>query len=97
MLLVGAALAHATLRGAHNRASCVTPIPVMGAEASERRQDAPGRGHSEGREGMTEAAGGGRDEVERRLVERSIEDEEFRRRLLDDPGAGARERAARGR
>jgi hypothetical protein len=34
---------------------------------------------------MTEAAGGGRDEVERRLVERSIEDEEFRRRLVDDP------------
>jgi hypothetical protein len=34
---------------------------------------------------MTEAAGGGRAEVERRLVERSLQDEEFRQRLLDDP------------
>jgi hypothetical protein len=38
---------------------------------------------------MTEAAGGGisRAELERRIVQRSIEDEEFRRRLLDDPKA----------
>ena len=35
---------------------------------------------------MTEAAGGaGRAEVERRLVQRSLMDEEFRQRLLDDP------------
>jgi hypothetical protein len=34
---------------------------------------------------MTEAAGGGRAEVERRLVERSLLDEDFRQRLLDDP------------
>jgi hypothetical protein len=34
---------------------------------------------------MTEAAGGGRAEVERRLVERSLQDEEFRQKLLDDP------------
>ena len=35
---------------------------------------------------MTEAAGGGgRAEVERRLVQRSLKDEEFRQRLLDDP------------
>ena len=34
---------------------------------------------------MTEAAGGGRAEVERRLVERSLQDEVFRQRLLDDP------------
>src|SRR5215210_4745312 len=34
---------------------------------------------------MTEAAGSRRAEVERRLVERSLEDEEFRQRLLDDP------------
>ena len=35
---------------------------------------------------MTEAAGGGgRAEIERRLVQRSLEDEEFRQRLLDDP------------
>ena len=36
---------------------------------------------------MSEAsAGGGRAEVERRLLQRSIEDEDFRRRLLEDPG-----------
>ena len=35
---------------------------------------------------MTEAsAGGGRAEIERTLVQRSLEDEEFRQRLLDDP------------
>jgi hypothetical protein len=34
---------------------------------------------------MTEAAGGGRAEVERRVIERSLEDESFRQRLLDDP------------
>jgi Nitrile hydratase, alpha chain len=36
---------------------------------------------------MSEAAasGGGRAEMERRLIDRSIEDETFRQRLLDDP------------
>jgi hypothetical protein len=35
---------------------------------------------------MTEASGGGvRSEVQRRLVQRSIEDEDFRKKLLDDP------------
>jgi Nitrile hydratase, alpha chain len=36
---------------------------------------------------MTEASGGGgtRAEVERTLVRRSLQDEEFRQRLLDDP------------
>jgi Nitrile hydratase, alpha chain len=36
---------------------------------------------------MTEASagGGGRAEVERTLVQRSLQDEDFRRRLLDDP------------
>jgi Nitrile hydratase, alpha chain len=35
---------------------------------------------------MTEASGGGsRAEVERRLIHRSLEDEDFRQRLLDDP------------
>jgi hypothetical protein len=34
---------------------------------------------------MTEAAGGGRAELERRIVQRSLEDESFRRRLLGDP------------
>ena len=37
---------------------------------------------------MTEATGGGgRAEMERRLIERSLEDEDFRQRLLDDPKA----------
>ena len=35
---------------------------------------------------MTEAGtSSGRAEIERRLVQRSMEDEDFRRRLLDDP------------
>ena len=35
---------------------------------------------------MTDAsAGGGRAEMERRLIQRSLEDEAFRQRLLDDP------------
>jgi hypothetical protein len=35
---------------------------------------------------MTEAgSGSGRAEMERRLVQRSMEDEDFRQRLLDDP------------
>jgi hypothetical protein len=36
---------------------------------------------------MTEAAGGGRVEMERRLIERSLQDESFRQRLLKDPRA----------
>ena len=40
---------------------------------------------------MTEASGGGRAEVEQRLVERSLEDDAFRRRLLEDPGAAVEE------
>ena len=36
---------------------------------------------------MTEASagGGGRAEIERRLINRSLEDEDFRQSLLDDP------------
>jgi hypothetical protein len=36
---------------------------------------------------MTEASGGVRAEMERRLIERSLQDEDFRRRLLEDPKA----------
>ena len=36
---------------------------------------------------MTEAAGSARAEMERRIVQRSIEDESFRQRLLEDPKA----------
>ena len=45
---------------------------------------------------MTEAAGGERAELERRLIERSLQDEEFRQRLLGDPKAAVeRELGAR--
>ena len=43
---------------------------------------------------VTEAAGGGRSEIERRLIERSLEEEAFRRRLLDDPKATVEEELA---
>jgi hypothetical protein len=36
---------------------------------------------------MSEAAGGGRAEVERRLIERSLQDDVFRQQLLADPRA----------
>jgi hypothetical protein len=45
-----------------------------------------------GRSTMTEAsAGGGRAVVERRLLQRSLEDESFRQRLLEDPRAAVEE------
>ena len=40
---------------------------------------------------MTEAAGGGRAELERKLIQRSMEDEDFRGRLLADPKAALQE------
>ena len=40
---------------------------------------------------MTEAAGGGRADMEGRLIQRSLEDEDFRQRLLEDPRAAAEE------
>jgi hypothetical protein len=45
------------------------------------------RAATKGERAMTEASGGSRAEWERRLIERSLEDEEFRQRLLDDPKA----------
>ena len=36
---------------------------------------------------MNEAGGDGRAEIQRRLIQRSLDEEEFRRRLLDDPKA----------
>jgi hypothetical protein len=44
---------------------------------------------------MTEAAGGGCTEMEGRLIQRSLEDEDFRRRLLADPKAVAEELGTR--
>jgi hypothetical protein len=43
---------------------------------------------------MTEAAGGGRAEIEGRIVQRSLEDESFRRRLLEEPRAAVEEELA---
>ncbi len=40
---------------------------------------------TKGEKTVTEAAGGGRAEIERRLIERSLRDDAFRQRLLDDP------------
>ena len=41
---------------------------------------------------MTEAgAGGGRAEIERRLIERSLEDDSLRQRLLADPKGAVEE------
>jgi hypothetical protein len=40
---------------------------------------------------MAEAAGGVRYEIERRVIERSLQDESFRRRLLADPKAALQE------
>ena len=46
---------------------------------------------------MTEAAGGGgRAEVERRLVQRSLKDEDFRQKLLDDPKAAVEQELGSG-
>ncbi|MGF1470872.1 MAG: NHLP leader peptide family RiPP precursor [Rubrobacteraceae bacterium] len=36
---------------------------------------------------MTEASGGSPEEIRQRLVQRSLEDDEFRQRLLDNPKA----------
>jgi hypothetical protein len=36
---------------------------------------------------VTEAAGGGRAEMERRIIQRSLEDDAFRQQLLADPRA----------
>jgi hypothetical protein len=45
------------------------------------------RAETKGKGIMTEASGGGgsRAEMEQRLIQRSLEDEDFRQRLLDDP------------
>jgi hypothetical protein len=40
---------------------------------------------------MAEATGGGRAEIERMLVQRSLEDESFRRKLLADPKGALQE------
>jgi Nitrile hydratase, alpha chain len=80
-------VAHAPLRGAHDRASCVIPIRVGSRPKSDETTLLGGRGQSEGERAMSEASagGGGRTEIERRMIQRSLQDEDFRQRLLDDP------------
>jgi hypothetical protein len=56
------------------------------------------RSATKGERAMTEASGspGTRTEMERRLIQRSIEDDAFRRRLIEDPkGAVEQELGAR--
>jgi hypothetical protein len=49
-------------------------------------------GTAKGGKAMTEAsAGGGRAEVERRIIERSLQDDAFRQRLLEDPRGALQE------
>jgi hypothetical protein len=51
-----------------------------------------GTARAKGGRAMTEASGGNtRTEMERRLVQRSMEDEDFRQKLLDDPRAAVEE------
>jgi hypothetical protein len=40
---------------------------------------------------LSEAAGDGRAEIEGRIIQRSLEDESYRRRLLEDPKAAVEE------
>jgi hypothetical protein len=47
-----------------------------------------------GERAMSEASAGGRAEMERRLVQRSLEDDSFRQRLLADPKAAVEQELA---
>src|SRR5215217_7078287 len=68
------------LRGADNCASS------DGNRPQRRRRSLVVGNRSKGDRIMTESSGGGgRAEVERTLAQRSMEDEDFRQRLLDDP------------
>ena len=68
----------------------VIPIRVgsMPQRATTRRSWVVGD-RAKGERAMSQASegGGGRAEIERTLVQRSMEDEDFRQRLLDDPKA----------
>ena len=85
-MLLGAALAHAPLRGARNRASCVIPIRYGSRPQSDDTTLLGVGDRAKGERAISEAAagGGGRYEMERTIVQRSVEDEDFRQRLFDD-------------
>ena len=60
------------------------------------RRSGFGRERERGRERMSEGSGSARAEMERRLIEKSLQDESFRHRLIDDPkGAVQQELGAR--
>ena len=72
------------MRGAEDHATSDTN-PRDGSRPQRRRPRSSVVGdRAKGKRIMTEAAGGGRAEIERTLVQRSMEDEDFRKRLLDD-------------
>jgi Nitrile hydratase, alpha chain len=55
------------------------------------RQGGSSRTKGDGVMTEAQAGGGGRAEIERRVIERSLQDESFRRRLLADPKAALQE------
>jgi hypothetical protein len=71
-------------------------LPVKAERIHTSRYEL-GAARAKGEGSMTEAAaGGGRAEVERRLVQKSLQDEEFRQRLLDDPKGTLEQELGRG-
>jgi Cdc6-like AAA superfamily ATPase len=73
--------------------SIAEALPIQEAlrATRERRKLGPCRASAreqvkrKGTEGLERSNGGGRAEMERRIIERSLEDEDFRQRLLEDP------------
>jgi hypothetical protein len=64
----------------------LTVIPICdGSRRQLRRRSSVVGDRAKGERIMTEASGGGRSEIERRLIEKSLEDESLRQRLLADP------------
>ena len=66
----------------------LTVIPICdGSRPKRRRRSLVVGAATKGERAVSEAAAGGgrRAEIERTLVQRSLEDESFRQRLLDDP------------
>jgi hypothetical protein len=68
-------------------------IPILDGSRPQRRgRSSVVEGRAKGERAMTEASGnGGRAELERRIIERSLEDGAFRQKLLEDPRAALEE------
>ena len=70
------------------------PVRAERIHTSRYKLGAP---RAKGERIMTEASGGlSRAEMERRLIQRSMEDEDFRQRLLDDPKGTLEQELGRG-